>query len=251
MTRIGVFSATRWEFDAVRRVFRREEDGLCLPGARALAGRRGSCRVVLVQTGVGPEKAGTVCRTALALGPLDLAVSTGFACALVPSRIGDLLIGTEAARYRAATPAPGPDLIVPCATDAVVRAMRTAEAAGLPARLGRIATVPVVLWRAADKRAMAAGAGGVGLDMESAEIGAAAAERAVPFLVVRAVSDLLDEDLPLDFNLFLTRRGWARGAWQVLTNPASLAGLNRLRQQSGRAAERVSTFWAAFLDRLA
>ncbi|WP_447975511.1 5'-methylthioadenosine/S-adenosylhomocysteine nucleosidase family protein [Nitrospira sp. Kam-Ns4a] len=248
--RIGVFSATRWEFDAVRRVFRGEEDGPRVPGTRTRAGRHGSCRVVLVQTGVGPEKAGTVCRTVLALVPLDLAVSTGFACALVPSRIGDLLIGTEAARYRAATPSPGPDLIVPCSTEAVARAVRTAEVAGLPAHTGRVATVPAVLWRAAEKHAMAEGAGSVGLDMESAEIGAAAAERRVPFLVVRAVSDLLDEDLPLDFNLFLARRGWVQGAWAVLANPARLAGLHRLRRQSGRAAERMSAFWSAFLDGL-
>lgn len=246
MKRIGIFSATRWEFEAVRRVVRNDEAPR-VSGVRASAGWRGNCRVVLIQTGVGPEQAGAVCRRVLAQGPLDLAVSSGFACALVPSRIGDLLIGTEAARYRHAAPSPGPDLVVPCAAEVVALAIRAAQAAGVPAHTGRFATVPAVLWRAEEKRAMAA-AGGVALDMESAAIGAVAAERGVPFLAVRAVSDLLDEDLPLDFNLFLRRRGWVRGLWQCLARPSSLAGLNRLRRQAGEAAGRIQAFWEAFLD---
>ena len=44
-------------------------------------------------------------------------------------------------------------------------------------------------------------------------IGAEAAERRIPFAVIRAVSDLLDEDLPLDFNLFLTPSDWSKGIW--------------------------------------
>ena len=70
-----------------------------------------------------------------------------------------------------------------------------AQAAGLPARTGRFVSLPRIVWRAEDKRRVAADTGAVALDMESAVIGAEAAERRIPFAVIRAVSDLLDEDL--------------------------------------------------------
>lgn len=248
MTRIAIFTATRWEFDAVRRAIPGGGDGEKPALAGSTAGRRGDCRVMLVRTGVGPERAGTVCRRALSQGPLDLAVSSGFACALVPSQIGDVMIGTDVAWYRQAVPSPGPDLVVPSAADLVARALRAAGEAGLPAHRGRFVAVPVVLWRAQEKRAMAGA--GVALDMESGAIASACADSGVPFLAVRTVSDLVDEDLPLDFNLFLSPRGWLRGAAQLLSCPASLRGLNRLRRQASTASDALRTFWASFLDGL-
>lgn len=249
MTRIAIFTATRWEFDAVRRAIPSggEEGPPALAGSAV--GRRGGCRVLLVRTGMGPERAGTVCRRALSQGPLDLAVSSGFACALVPSQIGDVMIGTDVAWYPQAAPSPGPDLVVPSAADHVAHAARAAREAGLPAHRGRFVTVPAVLWRAEEKRAMAET--GVAIDMESGAIAAACAASGVPFLAVRTVSDLVDEDLPLDFNLFLKPRGWLRGAAQCLARPSSLSGLRRLRRQASTASGALRTFWVALLDRLA
>jgi len=86
--------------------------------------------------------------------------------------------------------------------------------------------------------------------MESAAVGAVALERNIPFAIVRAVSDLLDEDLPFDFNLWLSPTGWARGTLTCLARPSSLIALNRLRAQTALASERMTRFWGRFLDDL-
>ncbi|MEW6544450.1 MAG: hypothetical protein AB1411_12690 [Nitrospirota bacterium] len=245
MKLVGVFAATRWECDAVRRavvVERRMHVG----GTRCLVGRRGNSRLFLWRTGVGPVRSGTVSREALAGQPLDLAVSAGFACALAPSQVGELLIGSEVVSLGAA--GASSDQAVPCAAPYRAAAVDAARAAGVAARAGRFVTTPRVVWRAEEKRRVAAETGAVGLDMESAAIGAVAAARGVPFLVVRAASDLVDEDLPLDFNLFLSPAGWTSGIVQCLLQPSSLGGLARLRRQTELAAERTVRFWGAFLD---
>ncbi|MEE8241656.1 MAG: hypothetical protein V3R16_10335, partial [Nitrospirales bacterium] len=76
-------------------------------------------------------------------------------------------------------------------------------------------------------------------------------ERHVPFVVVRAVSDLLEEDLPMDFNQFLTPAGWLPGAAACLRHPSSLVGLGRLRAQCTTAATRMTSFFREFAGDLA
>ena len=71
-------------------------------------------------------------------------------------------------------------------------AIQAAACAGIPSRLGPFVTVPHVVWRAEEKHEIGAATGAVGLDMESFEVGRAAQGRNVPFLVVRAISDLRD-----------------------------------------------------------
>lgn len=237
-----MFTATRRELEAIRRtlvVERRTRIG----GVPCLIGRRANCRLYVFRTGVGTVKAGAVCQAALACQRLDLAISSGFACALVPSGIGDLLIGCDVVIA-------GRDEPLSCATTWRAASVEAAAAAGVPARTGRFVTVPGIVWRAEDKRRIAAETGAVGLDMESAAVGRAAAEHGVSFMIVRAVSDLVDEDLPIDFNLFFSRAGWLRGGVLCLTRPSVLVGLNRLRRQTDVASGRIGRFFERFLDDL-
>jgi adenosylhomocysteine nucleosidase len=82
--------------------------------------------------------------------------------------------------------------------------------------------------------------------MESAALGAAASRRGVPFVIVRTVSDLVNEDLPLDFNHFLKPTGWVYGMQALFARPSALVGLNRLRKQSFIAAERLTKVFAHY-----
>ena len=170
MKQIGIFTATRWELNAVRRAILVEEQTR-IGGARGVVGRRGNGRLFVFQTGVGTAKADAVCRKVFASHPLDLAVSCGFACALTAADIGELLIGTDVIMYQATANPPAAGRVIPCAEHLTAAAVRAAPAAGLPARAGRFVTVPRVVWRAQDKREIAAGTGAVGLDMESAAVG--------------------------------------------------------------------------------
>jgi len=248
LTRVGIFAATRWECRAVQRTLRVAEIRRHA-GSRYVIGQRGACHVVLVQTGIGPQYARAACRATFREFALDLAVSSGLACALTPSSIGELFIGTEVIPPRSAGPAEWhPSIICDCMSASMT--LTLAQAAGLPARTGRFVSLPRIVWRAEDKRRVAADTGAVALDMESAVIGAEAAERRIPFAVIRAVSDLLDEDLPLDFNLFLTPSDWSKGVWSCLTRPSNLFGLGRMRVQMGVASKRLTLIFERVLDEL-
>jgi adenosylhomocysteine nucleosidase len=119
----------------------------------------------------------------------------------------------------------------------------------LAVQVGPFVSVPQVLCRADEKRDVADHVGAIGLDMESAALSWLASERNIPFGIIRTVSDLVDEDLPLDFNLFLRPSGWAKGVAACLAHPTSLMGLNRLRIQSRTAGEQLTAVFRAYADR--
>ena len=243
MKRVGIFAATRWEFAAARRVV---PDGRPCRFGRTpcVVGRRGRWEVVVARTGVGPERAAAACRDVMGEQPLDLAVSAGLAGELVPARIGDLLVGTD---VRVET---GGHRTWPCDRGMAAAAVQAAERAGLPVKAGSFITAPRILWQAADKRALAERTGAVGLDMESAALAEVAAERQVPFVIIRSASDLVDENLPVDFNLFLTPAGWLKGLAACVTAPSCVGGFLRLRAQMRTATGRVSRFFERFVEEL-
>ena len=121
-----------------------------------------------------------------------------------------------------------------------------AQDAGLVARVGTFVSSETVVCQAEGKRRLQWLTGATGLDMESAALAAVAQEQGLPMVIVRTVSDLVDEDLPLDFNLFLRPTGWVKGMQELIGHPSSFAGLNRLRKQSQVAADRL-TEWFQFL----
>jgi len=178
---------------------------------------------------------------------MSLVMSTGFACALVPAQVGDLIVGTSVFSVHsedAWTVGAGP---VVC--DEAVRAgvLIVAQDAGLVARVGTVVSSGTVVWQAEEKRRLRRVTEATGLDMESAALAAAAQERGLPMVIVRTVSDLADEDLPLDFNLFLRPTGWAKGMQAVIGSPSSVAGLNRLRKQSRVAADRLTVWFQRYV----
>jgi adenosylhomocysteine nucleosidase len=105
-----------------------------------------------------------------------------------------------------------------------------------------------VVWQAQEKHRLRRLTDATGLDMESAAVAAVAQERGVPMAIVRTVSDLADEDLPLDFNLFLRPTGWITGMQAIIGRPSSLAGLNRLRKQSRVAGGRLTEWFQRYAE---
>lgn len=249
LIQVGIFTATRWEFNAIRNALV-VQDEQRIGRYRAVLGRRGHAQVLLVRTGLGVASGEAAYREALTSHRLELAISSGFACALSASAIGDLLVGTEVLVSSAGAALQSGGQVISCSKERQVQAMGAAREADVTARAGRFVTVPHVVWRAEEKRAVAAMTGAIGLDMESAAVGAVAAEQGTPFAVLRTVSDLPDEDLPLDFNLFLSPSGWMRGTFACLTHPSCLLGLKRLRAQVARASEGMSRFFVKFLEGL-
>ncbi len=209
-------------------------------------GREAGFSYWLVQTGIGFERAGEAARAVFDAQSFGLAVSSGFACALGPARVGDLLVGTEVASYAGEGPF-NTERVRPCSTPDTKVIMQTADANGMTAHEGRFLSVPRVVCRASDKRALSILTNSIALDMESAPLAEMADVQGVPLVVVRTVSDLVDEDLPLDFNVFLRSAGWGEGLLSCLKRPSSLIGVARLRAQSKVAAARLTDFFLHYI----
>lgn len=239
-----MFAATRWELGAIRRVMpveqRLEIDGLSCFAAR-YAGRT----YWLVLTGIGPEAADAAATAILHRQRVALAISAGFAGALMPvAAVGDVIVATSvmSGTFKGTWTEVGTP--IPC-DETVVRAVQAAAGIPLTVRSGSVVSLSTVLCGSAEKEHLGRLSGAIALDMESAAIGSVARAQGVPFAVLRTVSDVAREDLPLDFNAFLAPWGWLRGVGAMLIRPSSLIGLNRLRRQSRLAAERLTAVCAA------
>ena len=245
MKPIGIFAATRWELNAVLQAITPYTQQ-SVNGVRCWAGNRGpvSCRVI--QSGIGPRNAEAAGRAIMAAVPLSAVISTGFVCALNDAQVGDLLLATEVV----GDPLPAGHAPLAGAAQWMTRAVDASHETGIPTMAGRFVCRSRVLFRAEEKRALAVASGAIGVDMESAALAMVARDAAVPFVGVRAVSDRRDEDLPLDFNLFLRPTGWIAGTIACLSHPSSLAGLSRLWMQSRIAAAHLTRFHERYLDAL-
>ncbi len=241
--RIVIFAATPWEMKAVRSAF--------TPGAERRIGGLPVCvhtvgdrEYWLAQTGVGVENARQRAAQLLDNQSFSLMVSTGFACALIAADIGALLVGREVVYRGEQSDEPSTVLDVPGdERDLMVTFVETLVR---PAHIGRFVSTDRIIGSAREKRTFAQHTQAIGLDMESSALAAQAQRAQVPFVIIRSVSDLLDEDLPLDFNLFLRPTGWVKGIGTVLAAPSCLFGLGRLRRQSLVAAEALTLFFRSY-----
>jgi len=164
-------------------------------------------------------------------------LSIGFAGALSSSlKAGDLVIADE---VRDSSAAPDAKLLT---------AARRVRADGSWIHFGVALTSNEILWKAQSKRALAESLAvdEIGaVDMESTAIARVCGRRGLPFLVVRSITDLLDEDLPLDFNQFRNFDGRVdskRVMKAALVRPGAFRGLWQLRKRSQLCAERMAEF---------
>jgi adenosylhomocysteine nucleosidase len=111
-----------------------------------------------------------------------------------------------------------------------------------PYRAGRLLTIDRIARTAADKAALRAAHGADVVDMETAALARACAERSTRFVGLRIVSDVATEDLPPEI-LTLTgptggfRLGAAMGA--IWRRPSSVKDLLVLREYANEAARRL------------
>jgi len=87
------------------------------------------------------------------------------------------------------------------------------------------------------------------VEMESAAIHAVCAEKNIPCMTVRVISDAAHEDLPLDFNaLAKPDRSIAFGklAWAIAKSPSKIGALMELRKKTNFAAKQL----AAVLEKI-
>ena len=104
---------------------------------------------------------------------------------------------------------------------------------------------------ATSKEKQQLGASGDAVDMESLWVLAAAAKRSVRAVVIRAISDSVDADLPLDFDRIFDEQGRVsvvKVLGQVAKRPQRIVGLLRLAGDSELAAQALARFLDDYID---
>lgn len=197
--------------------------------------------VEVIVTGVGPRIAGLRARDVLKSNgdSFEFVVSSGSAGAVKhPHAIGQVL-AARAVKSQAAGPANA--ATIECSSALV----SFAESCGATV-VDQFYTSERAINTREEKQYIGEVADAV--EMESFGILSAAAESGVPAVAIRAVSDLADENLPLDMNEVFSDEGKvsvSRVLGQVARHPGAVPGLVKLGQQSKTAAEAL----ARFLDR--
>ena len=131
-------------------------------------------------------------------------------------------------------------------------AVVSAASVGLPATTGRCVTVTEVAWGPDEKSALR-DAGHDIVEMESYWTGLVAADRGIPFLTARVVSDSANQSLPAIPNVFNKDGTTNQTALVEHTkeHPEAMPALKEQAQRSARAIGNLRTFLDAFVPALA
>jgi adenosylhomocysteine nucleosidase len=178
----------------------------------------------------------------LALAP-DALILTGYAGALGVAAVGEVILGTNVIDWTAEES----NAAIQANPDLLGSARAAARNAGIGWTQGPVVTVKNVLWRASEKRALGGVSGAVAVDMESAVVAKVAITAGIPFLVVRAISDRVGDDLPMDFNLWFSPFGSFRCLLKVVQHPSILYGLYEMKRHADQASESLRRFFCALV----
>lgn len=192
--------------------------------------------VTLLETGVGPQNADRTLRAAFDKCPITGIIHVGFAGALSQVlQLGDVVIGKDVSGNDAKSTAWFASAGLSRLFDGDIRA-----------HAGSIVTHDRILASAGEKRAAAAQHAGntiACVDMESAPVAAICEERRIPYIGLRAITDTLDEELPLDLNECRGRDGnidTMRVMWAAVHHPSTISGLVELRRRARDCAQTLA-----------
>jgi adenosylhomocysteine nucleosidase len=243
MHRIVVLAASERELAPIRTIFGlswKTKRG-CLGSFWHEVGLVGESEWNLIKTGVGPDRAREASETALSMLAPDALLSTGYAGSLGVASVGELILGMSIldwAHGKAGQKIQSDPALLE-------RARAAARDARIAWSQGPVVTVGRMLWRASEKQALGVASGAIAVDMESAAIAKVASMAGIPFLLVRAISDRAQDNLPMDFNLWYGPFGLWRCVFEVCKRPSILYGLYEMKQQADQASESLRRFFCA------
>jgi adenosylhomocysteine nucleosidase len=200
----------------------------------------GVAGVRAVLTGVGPERAKSVAAGALQWGP-NVCISSGVAGSLrAEYRVGEVFVAREVMELESGrTIGMDRELVEAAERRGVRLAERLLSSANMvvtaegKSRLGRMAEA---------------------VEMESFAVLTEAAERKIPVVAIRAISDGVDQDLPMDFSGVLDDQGKVKAskvARSLARAPHKLPALLRLGRDTKFAATKLAEFLDGYIADLA
>ena len=187
--------------------------------------------LIVLLTGVGGRRAWAEATRVIWDGNVDVCISSGLAGALREEhRPGDVLAAKE-------VHATNRKKVIP--SDLALLELATACGAKVA---DAFYSVDRVLVRSSEKCELSAKADAV--EMESGDIMLEAVAFGAKVIAIRAISDAVEEDLPLDFNRVTTESGdvsIVKVLAQAAAHPGSIPALIRFGRQSRNAAEKLAT----------
>jgi len=114
---------------------------------------------------------------------------------------------------------------------------------GAGARQGSFTTSERIITTALEKRALHESSRADAVEMESGAIVRECRKRALPVAIVRVILDTADEDLPLDFNQFMTpdlKMNYTKLALSTLTRPQKILELVKFGKRAAEAGEALA-----------
>lgn len=200
--------------------------------------------VLLLQTGTGKESAEIAARFILERYPVTTLISLGFAGALTQElKVGDIIIcSTLHCANGLAQPDSNSGETYSSDVSLVSMLSQVMEGTGLRFSCGGSVTVTRPVFRLELRRTLGQAFRADIVDMESYWIARIAAERQVPFLAVRAISDIMqDSRLPFDQILTLTGEWqWPRAIPYFILHPQHLTRLFALYRDAREARKNLT-----------
>jgi nucleoside phosphorylase len=92
---------------------------------------------------------------------------------------------------------------------------------------------------------------GDAVEMESFHVLSSVRTARIPSIAIRAVSDTVDQDLPMDFSEVVDRAGrvrWTKMARELGRHPGKIPSLIQFGRESRRAAEELADFLDQYID---
>jgi len=204
-----------------------------------LTGRDYDIRVVIVEAGVGQERAYRATQALIDAHTPRWVISAGFAGALQPHvEVGHLVIGNS---------------VVNLAGEELQVGGRMNPDLTRGWHVGRIVTVDESVRTVAEKQRLAEQTGALAVDMESMAVARRCTETRTRFIAVRGVSDDLSEDLPPEALSVFGGTGTLRAgaiAGAVWKRPSSVKDMWRLRERAVMASQELATFLHLILPTL-
>lgn len=218
------------------RAFHRTAEG----GTAAYESEVNEARVRVAFTGIGSANAKSVMANAVRWEP-DVCISSGFAGSLRPAYcIGDVFAAREVMELESGRTIAADHHLL---TTAEKRGARVAE---------RLLSSSEMVVTAEGKSRLGRMAEAV--EMESFAVLTEAAARKIPGVVIRAISDAANEELPMDFSTVLNHSGKidnAKLALAVARAPHKLPALLRLGRNSRRAATKLAELLEIYVQDIA
>ena len=180
--------------------------------------------VALLVVGIGRANAERAIRNYLEKYSPRLVYTCGFAGGLKPAlKVGDVLFenGANMASLRG-----------------LEARLMTAGA-----RAGKFFCADHIATTVAEKNELRATTQADAVEMESAAIHAVCAEKKIPCVTVRVISDTANEDLPLDFNALAKpdkNLDFGKLAWAIAKSPGKIPQLMALQKKTSFAAHQLA-----------